>query len=155
MKPALHRSLIFWAGLLVIAFTCWAWWDSCTHATGFQWKQLAASSAGHGIQISHLTSLSQPFHGRRDATGSYPAHWPHEFFPPPILVRAKETGPRDTNFVATSLRDAMQYSVDFFGPDSWSLYLPYWIILLTLLPPWSLLLLWRARRLKRASLAAS
>ena len=152
MKPALHRSITFWAGLLVIIFTCWAWWDSCTHATGFQWKQLGASSFGRGIIISRWTSWSGPFQGRRDAMPSYPAYGPHEFFPPPFLVRARETNPLESNLVATSFRDAMQNTADYFGPGSWSLHLPYWLILLALLIPWSLLLLWRARRLKRASL---
>lgn len=28
MKPALHRSITFWAGVLVLLFIVWAWVDS-------------------------------------------------------------------------------------------------------------------------------
>ena len=156
MKSPLHRSLTFWAGLLVIAFTCWAWRDSCTHVSGLQWKQIAAANTTHGIIITRSADAVMPLdHGRKPMPPRR-----HDLlsdpFPAPFLVRPHASPPDSAPKQADSLlKTGLQLSINYSPPGSWTLYLPYWIILLARLPAWSLLFLWRARRLKRASLTAS
>ena len=88
MKPALHRSLIFWAGLLVITFTCWAWWDSCSYISGFQWNKFSAASAPHRITICQYVGGNFVLIGtRKPVPRSRVAPQPGPF-PPPFLVRS-------------------------------------------------------------------
>jgi hypothetical protein len=81
------------------------------------------------------------------------AHPPDKSYLAPFLVHSRgstiNTLPR---YFYLDTKDLQQSLVDHRPPGSWVLLLPYWIILLALLISWSLLLLWRARRLKRDSL---
>jgi hypothetical protein len=151
MKLALHRSLIFWAGLLVIAFTCWAWWDSCSHSSMLSWKQCHASSEARGIIISRRPYGSGALETGRTFVAPTPyRRWPREFLPPPFLVHGRDVLPVKPA-ISHSWQTVQQHRTDGHGPGSWTFYLPYWLILLALPVPWSLALLWRARRLKRAT----
>ncbi len=158
MKPALalHRSFTFWTGLLLVTFTCWAWWDSCRNASGLYWGQFGAASGARGIVISReVAAGAGGFLLERDSAQPYPGDWPRAFFPAPFLVRARKTFHEGIPIAPPFFREMIQIKADGAGPGSWSLYLPYWLLLLALLIPWSLPLLWRARRLKRASLPVS
>jgi len=148
MKPTLHRSIIFWAGILVLIFTCWAWRDSYTHVTRLIWNQFTIASGARGICIGGEPLARQSLTTERETLPTYPANWPRETFPAPFLVREKEAAmlPESDSY---SFRASIESAVVETGPGAWILYLPYWLILLLLLPPWSLLLLSRARRLKR------
>jgi hypothetical protein len=47
VKLALHRSITFWSGLLVIGFVCWAWWYSLAHFSYVaRWNHAAWSFSG-------------------------------------------------------------------------------------------------------------
>jgi hypothetical protein len=151
--PPLHRSLTFWAGLLVVTFTCWAWWDSCSHISRLQRNHLVLGSVARGAVITYSPGATTLWSAQRLAVPSYPSGWPQQFFPAPFLVRAN-AAVDCSSMDSTTLKEATQFSVNLDGPGTWSLYLPFWIILLPILIPWSLLLLWRARRLKRATIEA-
>lgn len=47
VKLALHRSVTFWSGVLVMLFAGWAWWDSIRFAT----------SAGRGTPALYVQAL--------------------------------------------------------------------------------------------------
>ena len=48
MKLALHRSLNFWSGLLVIGFVSWAWWDSLTWMSSVSQAGRLSAYSGYG-----------------------------------------------------------------------------------------------------------
>ena len=148
MKPALHRSLIFWAGILVIIFTCWAWRDSYSQVSRLIWKQFTIASAARGIFIDCEPLARQSLTVERETLSTYPLNWPRETFPSPFLVREEEAAKLPES-EPSSFQASIESAVAETGPGSWSLYLPYWLILLALPIPWIFLLLLRARRLKQ------
>lgn len=123
MKLALHRSVTFWSGFLVMGFICWAWWDSVTISTnlflGCIYADHSLSRFGVGYDVfgggagGNKVSFHRGVH-----------HFPDtEFLPAPEFVNSEA---------------------------SWQLVAPHWLLLLAFVLPWSSLLLWRARRRKRA-----
>ena len=150
MKPTLHRSIIFWAGILVLIFTCWAWRDSYTHVTRLIWNQFTIASGARGICIGGEPLARQSLTTERETLPTYPANWPRETFPSPFLLREKEAAKLAHADPTTSFRASAGFTVAHNGRGAWSLYLPYWIILSPLIITWFALLFLRARRLKRA-----
>ena len=144
MKFTLHRSIIFWAGILVIAFTCWAWIDSRSHQSRIFGMQLSATSGNHGILISRQAGATFDFSAYRA-----PMPFPNEPYRAPFLVRSRATSPGIPD-ETPPLKEWCQYMVDQFPLGTWTFYLPYWLILPPLILTWLALLLWRERRLKRA-----
>jgi hypothetical protein len=143
MKFTLHRSIIFWAGILVIAFIGWAWIDSRSHQSRILGLQLSAASTNHGIFITRQAGATSDFSAYRA-----PSRSSNEPYRAPFLVRSRATNPEIPD-VIPSLKEWSQIMADHFPLGTWTFYLPYWLILLALPIPWVLLLLWRARRLKR------
>jgi hypothetical protein len=144
VKFTLHRSIIFWAGILLILFTCWAWIDSRSHQSRICGKQLSAASANHGIFIHRQAGATFDFAVNREPMPS-----PNEPYRAPFLVHSRATDPEmpeDT----PPLKEWCQIMVDNFPLGTWALYLPYWLILIPLILTWLALLSLRARRLKRA-----
>lgn len=150
MNPAfaLRRSIIFWAGLLMIAFTCWAWWDSCRNVSFIQGKQVRAQSGNHGITISREVGINFAIGGTRSATHPAPDRYRPPFL---VLSQGKPFEPKDT----PTLKEFYQFTINGLPRGSWVLHLPYWLIVFALPVPWVLLLLWRSRRSKRAGLPVS
>jgi hypothetical protein len=142
MPPALHRSILFWSGLLVIIFTCWAWRDSGRNQSSIYGKQLMAVSCNHGIMIIRQVGATFDFRGERA-----PISIPPDPYRSPFFVRSRATAPSIPE-VIPPLEELQQLLVDHFPAGTWCLYLPYWLIVLSLPFPWSLLLLWRTRRWK-------
>jgi hypothetical protein len=150
MKPALalHRSLTFWAGTMIAIFLCWACWDSSHKDTILQWQRFIICSSDRGLKISRSPQYPFLLYLNR-VERRYPPGWQHETFAAPFLVR-----PPDTFHVLdapppTTVRERERQFIHYNVPATWVLYLPYWLILLAFIISWSLLLLWRARRLKR------
>ena len=57
----MHRSLIFWSGLLIMGFIVWGWWDSTRHESRLTWRDdHIVVNAGSGLQFSK-GQLSDPF----------------------------------------------------------------------------------------------
>ena len=150
--PQLHRSLTFWAGLLVILFTCWSWRDSCTHDLRLQCVQFNVDSKPHGLLISRSTGWTlRSFDALRRPASRYPdPSLPREVFPSPFLVRAEKTYLVTKTPLTRTWKEEQQSGVNVDGPGSWSFHLPYWLILLSEILIWTLLLLFRAHRRRRA-----
>ncbi|RYD31809.1 MAG: hypothetical protein EOP87_14020 [Verrucomicrobiaceae bacterium] len=147
--PQLRRSLTFWAGLITILFICFAWWDSRSHITLVHWKQVEVNSTLHGLLISRIPPWKEPLHFRRRDRGPDSDLALFSPFDPPFLVRKKTTyEPHSTT--RSPLEVNQQGIVDLFGPGTWILHLPYWLIVLPLLLTWNALLIARARRRKRS-----
>lgn len=60
MKAALHRSITFWSGLLVMLFVCWAWRDAMKQRSVLHWTSAGgmsfwnASSNAGALVLSRL-----------------------------------------------------------------------------------------------------
>src|SRR5688500_16480997 len=52
MKLALHRSIAFWSGMLVMAFICWAWRDSYLNNTIVEYKRFVGQHWAGGFRMS-------------------------------------------------------------------------------------------------------
>ena len=151
--PRLHRSLTFWAGLLLIIFTCLAWWDSSHHDSQLRWQQSTANSTARGILISRSLTAGNygPIAIRRPASLSPDPSKPREVFPSPFLVHAQKTYLVTKPPRTRTWKQAEQDAINSSGPGSWTILIPCWLILLALLLTWTTLLLFRARR-RRAHL---
>ncbi|RYD60524.1 MAG: hypothetical protein EOP83_19195 [Verrucomicrobiaceae bacterium] len=146
MSPdPLYRSLIFWAGVILITFLCWAWWDSFRRDTWRNESHLAFSNVAGAVSVGCYQVNFGKSSGRRAIS-------PHAV-------------PRPA-FAALSLIDsnskAALPSSDYNSGETLRLYLsrspsgayaflnvPHWILLLVCLVPWLALLAWRWRRTKR------
>ena len=153
MKPALHRSIIFWSGILVMGFIAWAWWDSATrvhHLRGGAWTAFSAQSA---VVAFYNPRERQKFEVFREELSPENGAAPEQF-PLPLIRRGQRF---DDNFPALSkkgnemtLRENWLYFLEFQWPVEWVIFLPHWLLLLGFALPWSALLAWRARRRSRA-----
>jgi hypothetical protein len=50
-SPTLHRSLLFWSGILVMIFIAWAWWMSMRSNSFLNWDHRRVSSYGSGLIV--------------------------------------------------------------------------------------------------------
>ena len=153
----LHRSVIFWSGLLVIAFIMWAWRDSVDRSPGAGYHDTLLTTLNGGIGICHVHARNAPF----EAT--YRGHsYPHPEWAacqPAFFIRGAGQQLNTVEEWENHMRQlhAAANARDFFGPPmrvessrSWVLFIPHWMILLTFALLWAALLLWRARRRKKA-----
>lgn len=153
MKPRpLLRSITFGSGILVMTFLCWAWWDSMKVVSRGNAARLSVSSYAGGLELAD-TRIHRGWHGQRSALAS---PRPPELFPAPFHVRGK--GPAFNSWAWSARSEEANY-VDqaswramFLTPGSVTIFVPYWLLLLVMLPPWSGFLLWRSRRIRRSAL---
>ncbi|MCW1887871.1 hypothetical protein OKA04_24245 [Luteolibacter flavescens] len=132
-------------------FICWAWWDSTIHNT---WSRLGSTtlySNGHSFTIVHAPALLSEFEYSRERINSYGFSPPLvEALSPYLLTHEGSSPPVRSGY---TYRKGLQDMVNSGAPGTFLLRLPYWFILLCFLPVWGLLLLLRARRLKRAAIS--
>ncbi|MCW1916462.1 hypothetical protein OJ996_22940 [Luteolibacter sp. GHJ8] len=162
MKLALHRSIIFWSGILVMAFICWAWRDSQQAVT---LATIGSPSAFHG----HSGILFRETHSDEAGVWRYPATSFYDNpvtpdpFPPPFTfttefdaldrkVEMINTLPELLLDRAIPIRIAAEYWAPEGIHNNLTLFIPHWLLLLSFALPWSALLFWRARRRKRGAL---
>lgn len=165
MKLALHRSITFWSGIVVMAFTCWAWRDSFQHLT--------AAPIGERRGIIHLDGGAAFIVNRAEAHrfSSQPwnyspevparrlerADWDHlnwwKVEAPFYLEKQKDEAElrawvaRGANNQAhQSNRELWMASVSQLDGPLLAVFFPHWLVLLTVAAVWLGLLVWRARR---------
>ena len=154
MPLALHRSLTFWSGLLVMGFLAWAWHDSLTWITSASKSSWQVRSSRAGFTIYHNANRGYGRNadaGRRLAT---PLPFAPDPLPPPLFLRGQgmSSPPYDEWSAgvrtASNWRDYLLASYRDSPPEDWMLFIPYWLILLTVATAWLGLLFWRSRRRK-------
>jgi hypothetical protein len=145
-KP-LHRSVTFWSGILVMGFICWAWRDSCETVSVVAYRELRSENAFSGVSITRERVMLVPaFWGRLPPTASFDQRLPRAFF-----IRGNNGMRPDTALLSEASLYGYHRITKYEGPpELWALFIPHWLLLLTVALPWSALLLWRARRWKRA-----
>ncbi|MEK7951831.1 hypothetical protein [Luteolibacter soli] len=148
MKLALHRSMIFWSGLLAVGFVCWAWHDSYFLNRFANHRGYGISHMNGGIAMAKITTYFGTRHGSMNTSTFYRM----ETFPPPLFIRS-EVPPGGTRPKAA----VPDLHPPFTVKESWTItaksesgstriFIPYWLILSFIALLWLALLLWRAKR---------
>ncbi|WP_035603722.1 hypothetical protein [Haloferula sp. BvORR071] len=155
MKPALHRSLIFWSGILVMTFIVWAWWESEFSRVAVITRDNELVSRTSGIALVHHPGMerTKPI-GMTWAEMSCSADPSMRLAQPGILHWKRFGLPLDSSGGEPgdpALREYKIYAM--WGWTSagagWLCFIPYWLVLLVVAIPWLALLAWRARRRRR------
>lgn len=150
-RVKLRRSLGFWAGLLVMGFLAWAWWDSCRYDSHYVSGDLGCvgvSSFG-GVSLYRDESITSSSGDRTRNGGERRDLLERPFFlrglnmPPPM----EEPG---LSSFSPSLYEQYREVMESMPPRVWVVFVPYWLMLVVAGLGWSGMLLWRARRLRRA-----
>ena len=136
LKQDLHRSITFWSGILVMAFICWAWRDSMHSKMVAQVGDARIHSAGGEIGFIHWPDGSPGYQNFQRRSGRFKVI---DNVPAAMMAAPLKPGEERSLFKRPRL-----------GRGKNTLYLPHWLFLIPVILPWSALLLWRARRRKRA-----
>lgn len=139
----LHRSISFWAGLLVIVFITWAAVDSRTRSVNWarvmpSHQRISITNHALAIQMEHVTVTGGGF----VPTGNWGRL--------KIVPRMADT---DAWFPAASWRQtfipapAPKLAARGLGSSASTFIIPYWLIFALLIPPWIAISLWRAKRI--------
>jgi hypothetical protein len=146
MSLALHRSLTFWSGLLVIGFVSWAWWDSLTWMNSVSPAGRLSAYSGYGGLCAESNDIvvrtTEYGRGRLPRPELVQAAG---IFQSPFFVRGTGRG-ASTRTNSKTLREESYRFSDVQSPKSWRFFIPFWLILLAVAAPWLGLLVWRARR---------
>ncbi len=144
MKLALHRSITFWSGLLVMGFVCWEWQDSYRYDSWVTAHGNTSSSFSGGLCFG-VNLDDAGIHAGREYQAADLLR--NETFPPFLFVRGK--GMKEYSEHAPDLPTVRELwaEISQISPTSTiRLFLPYWCILLAVTVAWFGLLFWRARR---------
>lgn len=151
MKQQLHRSLIFWSGIFVMIFIAWGWWDSFQATSSVAYRYRVIRNADAGVMIgSHPGGGTSVFQARRSETKL--VHPPWSPCPGPFFVRGSggfqpEWDDYKQRREATQSAHQRYLLLMHSEPASdWVLFIPHWLVILLFAIPWSLMLVWRARR---------
>lgn len=150
MKPkSLCRSLIFWSGIFVMGFICWSWRDSMhLHRYALHGSLSIGQCEGEVIVCREAGARRSFYWDLSDLTREVRA------FPAPLFVRGSDAADQMFDmmeFDRMTIRDQTISATRHRSPQNWVLLLPHWLILLAVILPWSGLLLWRTRRIRRAN----
>ncbi|MCW1913722.1 hypothetical protein OJ996_09060 [Luteolibacter sp. GHJ8] len=153
MKLALHRSITFWSGILVMGFICWAWRDSYKHWTFLEFKGGQVTPYSGSIFLVRQKAVVDSSFTRTEA-GPFMQRFDHFLWPTFITGAQAASRFNDKDWWEKSDADeTLEYEMIMMlvggRPNDWALSMPYWSLLCAVALPWSALLLWRARRRKR------
>ena len=147
----LHRSITFWSGLLIIAFTCWAWRDSYRYSSFFTTGYWSWANNRGGVQLFHFGSSTAQWNGARSYNAT--RHLQPHLFQRAFFVRGKGEMPDprdfDPGYDSPSTYEWARYHYRYYPPRMWDLFIPHWLVLTPIVITWLALLAWRARRRKR------
>lgn len=139
MKLALHRSLTFWAGLFVMAFIGCAWRDSMTHFTTARYGHCSAMQAVGGICLGFHEDwrIAKPIW--REKVKGFSSVDVGEYGIAITTTHAdtRPSSPWPDLIIHTATKDR-------------AIFTPHYLLLLAVAIPWTILLLWRARRRRKA-----
>ena len=160
MKLALHRSITFWSGILVIVFTVWAWLDSINNQTEPMWEACMLESHTSALTFTYRPSGRRP--GWELFRNLHYGEPGFSRFPPPHFIRGgpdhADTKTRETYETKydplKTLRESNAMDMVYRTDRDWLVCVPYWLILAGFAIPWLGLLYWRVRRRKSITLPA-
>ncbi len=161
--PPLHRSLLFWSGILVMVFIAWAWWISYRGTARAIRGDWYAENASGGVSLAKMHAPPGSIFHNAYAYTPAPGLISIELLPAPQWVRGQGLRP-------TSIMEAVEFHTDWepaadssdaahrerrfrhLETDSWLLFIPHWLMLFLTAAAWSGMLLWWRRRMRRKML---
>ncbi|MCW1922995.1 hypothetical protein OKA05_10565 [Luteolibacter arcticus] len=166
MKLALHRSITFWSGILVMAFICWAWRDSVFWNSSVSKSSWRLNSSRSGVSVYYVPPPASFGEWRSTRFKATPTYFSHQYLPPALFARGagvpqgpievaddgSVSGPPEylawqaDMQAARSERERFEVSMRHRPVKDGSLFVPYWLFLLAVAVPWLALPFWRARR---------
>ncbi|MEK7951562.1 hypothetical protein WKV53_13685 [Luteolibacter sp. Y139] len=130
-----HRWKSLWLGLLVLIFLAWSWHRSIHHYDAVIWGD---ASGQRGISLNqHDSKIFFTWVSAKTPVWFEPGIHPSST---PITSNDKPLFPS-----LSSIRALRQQ----LPPSVHAICLPHWLLTSLFLAPWSALLVWRWRRLKR------
>ncbi|WP_265594925.1 hypothetical protein [Haloferula sp. BvORR071] len=128
LRIPLHRSLLFWAGMIVAVSSAWAWWHSTRYLTALRCGNLVVMNAASRV------SFGSNHYGRRgwDAThGSLAGHELKERlrFGAPKWIRQEVYPMRPGEKCGSGYFSGEIDRTYLDGPTNggWQLFVPHWI----------------------------
>ncbi|WP_265594271.1 hypothetical protein [Haloferula sp. BvORR071] len=147
MKLALHRSIIFWSGLLVMGFIVWAWAISYDHRSWVNFESYALANTEGYASVGHTWIPTQNDAGHsKTRRGQYR----YERVAPPFIARGKEAAISSwPEWGQATYKEVLTLAYSAGPAAAWGVFVPHWLLLLGSLLFWMALLCGRARRRKR------
>lgn len=75
MNLALHRSITFWCGLLVMGFVCWAWSDSMNYFSGGNRHHFQAVHFDGAVYLEYSPGVMFPATAGREPEKPANGNW--------------------------------------------------------------------------------
>jgi hypothetical protein len=149
----LHRSLVFWAGVIVMGSIVWAWRESTRTFATLVGGRAVIMSACSGLTIGSSSATGRGF---RFKHGDLPPETMAEgviIFHAPVFLRS--TGQAETEDMERLMQGSRIERYFFVSTllgkqGDWRLYIPYWLILTIVMITWSARLGWLWRRRSRS-----
>jgi hypothetical protein len=154
VKWKLHRSLVFWGGVVVMGFIGWAWRDSGQMRRIFRGGEYFAMSLEGGLAVgvgsrSYLPICGGVFSDRPGWSGAFRHLWnpgDHGWIGRERVARWRKGIANDDDPAFEVVAEEIS------GPrGGWTVYVPYWLAMLLLALPWGAALGWSWRRAWRAN----
>jgi hypothetical protein len=152
MAWKLRRSLILWAGIMVMISVGWGWRDSKQNLALLNCEGYAAISAGSGLSFARSGGKGIRF--SHEPIGSEIASLSEVGMHRPVFMRndGKEWERRVNEEIATGADPLRPLAyVLFLAPENWLIYVPYWLVLVAVALCCGLGLGWRVRATRGAN----
>ena len=154
-RPRLHRSLILWAGIFLMAFLGWGWWQSWHKVANLwigDWRYSCANggalvgwSSGHGGEVfSMCEDQDYPKMGYTTRDLLWPQGYRGKNMDPGIFLRSKFSEAPELSLAAR-----IEIFIVNQATDAWIFYLPFPFLLLLTFVLWLIALAWRALHIRK------
>ncbi|WP_265594926.1 hypothetical protein [Haloferula sp. BvORR071] len=146
----LYRSLLFWAGVVIMGFIGWGWWRSSQGMNSAFYRGWLLMNANSLASWGHFEELKKNGWG---SFGTDPGEitWSPWRFGFPKLVRTEESGKGWDVPVTLSgtngdpLDEIDSIYLAWSKKGDWQIFIPHWVLLLGFAVPWAGTLLWWRR----------
>ena len=148
----LYKWKSFWLGILVLVFLGWASYRSKPNASSLQYKKIGLESYANFFAV---TNADYCYYLRVDPAVPLNEEYrnlPWEWFPAPYLLKSPPHGwgeNDDTARAGTREQFDREWILSQYEQNVWILAIPYWLLMLAVVVPWSAFLAWRWRIMKR------
>ena len=146
MKPRpMYRWKSFWLGVLVLAFSGWAWWSSHEYESYAAGGQFAVvHQAGHvGVLRTGYTPARAMGHVLMNQRAEI------EVFPLPFLIRGRGLSDLPPFDRSGTFKQAVEGEYLTYPVNCWALFFPHWVLAMVFGVAWVSFLGWRWRKQRR------
>lgn len=153
MRYPLHRSLVFWGGILVMGFVVWAWWDSGRNTVRLFARDYSLDARNSGVSVIHHGGFDAGFTMFRFAMSGPEAEKMR--LARPGFVRWERHGAhrlQQKEPMDPALRQQVTFAMWGWASlgDGWICFIPHWLMLTGTAAVWLAVMAWRVRRWRKA-----